>query len=52
MKFEICFGKDTKIFLEKEKMLVTKGENAPFSTMFSKGAIFRVVKSRDCVVKD
>ena len=43
--------------LESVENFVGKGENAVyqhillFSTMFSKALFFRVVKSRDCVVK-
>ena len=35
---------------EKEKMPVT-GISSPFSTMFSKGFLLRVVKSYECLVK-
>ena len=46
-----------KFVLGKVENIVEKGENAGyqhfllFPTMFSKGFPFKVVKSRDCVVK-
>ena len=46
-----------KIKLERVEIIAGKGENAGyqhfllFPTVFSKGLLFRVVKSRDCVAK-
>ena len=42
-----------KFVLGRVEDIVKKGENAfsPFPTMFSKGFLYRVVKSWDCVVK-
>ena len=45
LKAEILLGG----WVEKEKMLVLAF--SPFPTMFSKGFFFRVIKSRNCVVK-
>ena len=47
-----------KIYIGSVENIVRKGENAGFlhfllfSSMFSEGYIFKVVKSRDCVVKN
>ena len=45
-----------KFVLGRVENIVGKGENAgnqfsPFPTLFSKGFLYRVVKSQDCVVK-
>ena len=40
-----------KTLKEKEKMLVTIIFSSPFPITFSKGFLYTVVKSRDCVVK-
>ena len=47
-KLKFCLGWVENI-VGKGKMLVTS--ISPFPTMFSKALCFRVVKSRDCVVK-
>ena len=48
-KIEICFGKERKHIPKRRKCW--SPVFTPFSTMFSKGLFFKVVKSRDCVVK-
>ena len=46
---EICFGKGRKHCGERRKCWLPSF--SPFPTVFSKGFFYRVVKSRDCVVK-
>ena len=48
-KFEIWFGKDRKHCRKRRKCWLPAF--SPFPTMFSNGFFFKVVKSRDCVVK-
>ena len=48
-KIEICVGKGRKHCRKKKKCWLPAF--SPFPTMFSKGLIPRVVKSRDSVVK-
>ena len=50
---KINFVENLKFVLGSVQNIVGKGENAcsPFSTMFSKGFFYKVVKSRACVVK-
>ena len=48
-KIKICFGKGRKHCGKRRKCWLPAF--SPFFTMFSKAFFFRVVKSRDCVVK-
>ena len=52
-KFEleivICFGKGRKLCGKRRKCWLPAF--SPFPTMFSKGYLFKVIESRDCVVK-
>ena len=48
-KKEICFGKGRKYCGKRRKCW--SPPFSPFPTMFSKDFFFKVVKSRDCVVK-
>ena len=49
LKIEICFGKVRKPCGKRRKCWLPAF--SPFPTMFSEGYFFRVVKSRECVVK-
>ena len=44
-------SKKLKFDLWRVENIVGKGENAPFPTMFSIGFFFRVIKTRDCLVR-
>ena len=54
---KITVTEKLKFVLERVENIAGKGENAgyqhflPFPTMFSKGFLYRVVESQDCVVK-
>ena len=48
-KIKICFGKGRKHCGKRRKCWLPA--SSPFPTMFSKGFLYRVVKSCDCVVK-
>ena len=50
LKIEICYGKDRKHFRKRRKCWLPAFSSFP--TMFSEGYYLRVVKSRDCVVKE
>ena len=46
---EICFGKSRKYCGKRRKCCLPSF--SPFPTMFSTGFLYKVVESRDCVVK-
>ena len=50
VKNEICFGKGTKSFWKRQKMLVTSVSSVCTVHVFSKDFSIRTVKSQDCVV--
>ena len=55
--YKIDVTKKLKFVLVRVENIVGKGEKwwlpafSPFSTLFSKGLLYRAVRSRDCVVK-
>ena len=48
-KIKICFGKGRKYFGKRRKCWLSAF--SPFPKMFSKAFFFKIVNSRDCVVK-